>query len=84
MKAPIKTQSVPLSRDRAGWIAVQAWKNRGQKFTLRLLNLLAGRMPVTIICHGAENQERCHRHLLQRAQQSQDGQIGTRMKAGTK
>lgn len=41
-------------------------KNHGQKFTLRLLQHLAQRGTVTVMCHCAEDQDRCHRHLLQR------------------
>ena len=41
-------------------------KNHGQKFTLRLLNRLAANRPVTLMCHCAEEQARCHRHLLQK------------------
>jgi uncharacterized protein YeaO (DUF488 family) len=41
-------------------------KNHGQKFTLRLLQKLARRMPVTLMCHCDEDQEECHRHVLQR------------------
>jgi uncharacterized protein YeaO (DUF488 family) len=41
-------------------------KNHGQKFTLRLLQELARRTPVTVMCHCAEDQRRCHRHTLQR------------------
>jgi uncharacterized protein YeaO (DUF488 family) len=41
-------------------------KNHGQKFTLRLLKQLARRGPVTLMCHCAEDQQHCHRHLLQR------------------
>lgn len=41
-------------------------KNHGQKFTLRLLKKLARSGHVTLMCHCAEEQERCHRHLLQR------------------
>jgi uncharacterized protein YeaO (DUF488 family) len=40
-------------------------KNHGQKFTLRLLKQLAGRGPVTLMCHCAEDQLQCHRHVLQ-------------------
>jgi uncharacterized protein YeaO (DUF488 family) len=40
-------------------------KNHGQKFTLRLLRILAKRGPVTLMCHCAENQPHCHRHILQ-------------------
>jgi uncharacterized protein YeaO (DUF488 family) len=39
-------------------------KNHGQKFTLRLLQALAQRMPVTLLCHCAEDQPHCHRHIL--------------------
>lgn len=41
-------------------------KNHGQKFTLRLVKQLARRGPVTLICHCAEDQQHCHRHLLQK------------------
>src|SRR3954467_13613936 len=41
-------------------------KNHGQKFTLRLLQQLARRGPVTIMCHCAEDESRCHRHILRR------------------
>lgn len=40
-------------------------KNHGQKFTLRLLQELARRGPVTLMCHCAEDQAHCHRHLLE-------------------
>ena len=39
-------------------------KNHGQKFTLRLLQHLARRRTVTLLCHCAENEQHCHRHLL--------------------
>jgi Uncharacterized conserved protein len=39
-------------------------KNHGQKFTLRLLQALAQRGPVTLLCHCAEDQPHCHRHIL--------------------
>lgn len=39
-------------------------KNHGQKFTLRMLKVLAKRGPVTLLCHCAEDQKQCHRHLL--------------------
>jgi uncharacterized protein YeaO (DUF488 family) len=39
-------------------------KNHGQKFTLRLLKGLAQRGNVTLLCHCAEDEKRCHRHLL--------------------
>ena len=39
-------------------------KNHGQKFTLRLLQHLAKRQTVTLLCHCAEDEQHCHRHLL--------------------
>jgi uncharacterized protein YeaO (DUF488 family) len=39
-------------------------KNHGQKFTLRLLQELARRGPITLLCHCAETELRCHRHIL--------------------
>jgi uncharacterized protein YeaO (DUF488 family) len=39
-------------------------KNHGQKFTLRLLQYLARHQPVTLLCHCAEEERHCHRHLL--------------------
>ncbi|MFZ1221296.1 MAG: DUF488 family protein [Chthoniobacterales bacterium] len=39
-------------------------KNHGQKFTLRLLQHLADKQPVTLLCHCAEEEPHCHRHLL--------------------
>ena len=39
-------------------------KNQGQKFTLRLLQHLAKRQTVTLLCHCAEDEPHCHRHLL--------------------
>ena len=39
-------------------------KNHGQKFTLRLLQRLAKRGPVTLLCHCAEGEPHCHRHVL--------------------
>lgn len=42
----------------------QTIKNRGQKFTLRLLQELAKRMPVTLMCHCGESERKCHRHVL--------------------
>ncbi len=41
-------------------------KNHGQKFTLRLLKSLARKGPVTLLCHCAEDQPHCHRHVLAR------------------
>jgi uncharacterized protein YeaO (DUF488 family) len=39
-------------------------KNHGQKFTLRLIGRLARRGQVTLLCHCAEEERRCHRHIL--------------------
>jgi uncharacterized protein YeaO (DUF488 family) len=39
-------------------------KNHGQKFTLRLLQHLAQKQTVTLLCHCAEDEPHCHRHLL--------------------
>ena len=39
-------------------------KNHGQKFTLRLPQHLAKRQTVTLLCHCAEEEKHCHRHLL--------------------
>ena len=39
--------------------------NHGQKFTLRLVKHLAQSGPVTLLCHCAEDERHCHRHLLQ-------------------
>jgi uncharacterized protein YeaO (DUF488 family) len=39
-------------------------KNHNQKFTLRLLAKLAKKGNVTLLCHCAEDQDQCHRHLL--------------------
>ncbi len=39
-------------------------KNHGQKFTLRLLQHLAEKQTVTLLCHCAEEEQHCHRHLL--------------------
>ena len=39
-------------------------KNHGQKFTLRLLGELSKRQNVTILCHCAEDEAHCHRHIL--------------------
>ena len=40
-------------------------KNRGQKFTLRLLRKLAQARDITLMCQCAEDQPHCHRFLLQ-------------------
>jgi uncharacterized protein YeaO (DUF488 family) len=45
-------------------------KNHGQKFTLRLLQRLATRGTITLLCHCAENEAHCHRHLLQQVLQN--------------
>jgi uncharacterized protein YeaO (DUF488 family) len=39
-------------------------KNHGQKFTLRLLQELAKRSTITLMCHCAEDEPHCHRHVL--------------------
>ena len=44
----------------------RAIKNHGQKFTLRLLQGLAKRQKVTVMCHCAEEEMCCHRHILKR------------------
>jgi len=41
-------------------------KNHGQKFTLRLLQELAKRSPITLLCVCAEDEKECHRHLLKK------------------
>jgi uncharacterized protein YeaO (DUF488 family) len=44
----------------------QTIKNHGQKFTLRLVKRLARTQDVTLLCHCAEDERECHRHLLKR------------------
>lgn len=39
-------------------------KNHGQKFTLRLIKRLSEQGNVTLMCHCAEEERHCHRHLL--------------------
>lgn len=39
-------------------------RNQGQKFTLRLIKKLAQTQSVTLLCHCAEEEQHCHRHLL--------------------
>ena len=39
-------------------------KNHGQKFPLRLIGYLAAHGHVTLLCHCAEDQAQCHRHVL--------------------
>jgi uncharacterized protein YeaO (DUF488 family) len=41
-------------------------KNHGQKFTLRLIQQLGRRQPVTLMCHCAEDETHCHRHELRK------------------
>jgi uncharacterized protein YeaO (DUF488 family) len=41
-------------------------KNHGQKFTLRLLQELGQRGTITLLCHCAEDERCCHRHILQK------------------
>ena len=41
-------------------------KNHGQKFTLRLLQHLAKSRTITLLCHCAEEEMHCHRHLLKK------------------
>ncbi len=41
-------------------------KNHGQKFTLRLLQHLASSGTITLLCHCAEEERHCHRHLLKK------------------
>ncbi|HRZ54292.1 MAG TPA: DUF488 family protein [Candidatus Paceibacterota bacterium] len=41
-------------------------KNHGQKFTLRLIKQLAREQHVTLMCHCAEDQSQCHRHVLKK------------------
>ena len=41
-------------------------KNRGQKFTLRLIQKLAKGGTVTVMCHCAEDERDCHRHILKK------------------
>jgi uncharacterized protein YeaO (DUF488 family) len=41
-------------------------KNHGQKFTLRLLQQLAKRGPVTLMCHCADDEPHCHLNVLKK------------------
>lgn len=41
-------------------------KNHGQKFTLRLIQKLGQRGLVTLLCHCAEDEPHCHRHILRK------------------
>ena len=45
-------------------------KNHGQKFALRLIKHLARRQHVTLMCHCAEDQDQCHRHILKKVIQT--------------
>ncbi len=45
-------------------------RNRGQKFTLRLLKHLAAEGDVTLLCHCSEDTRECHRHVLRAVIQS--------------
>lgn len=40
--------------------------NHGQKFTLRLLKLLAQRQTITLMCQCGEDEMHCHRHILKK------------------
>jgi uncharacterized protein YeaO (DUF488 family) len=44
----------------------QTIKNHGQKFTLRLIQMLSDRGTVTLMCHCGEDEPHCHRHFLKR------------------
>ncbi len=48
-------------------------KNHGQKFTLRLIARLATRGNVTLLCHCAEDTAHCHRFLLQKLIEREQG-----------
>lgn len=41
-------------------------KNHGQKFVLRLIKRLSETQNVTLLCHCAEDETRCHRHELRK------------------
>lgn len=41
-------------------------KNHGQKSLLRLIKHLARRGRVTLMCHCAEDESECHRHVLKK------------------
>jgi uncharacterized protein YeaO (DUF488 family) len=45
-------------------------KNHGQMFSLRPMKEWARRGPVTLLCHCAEDEQHCHRHVLQRVLRS--------------
>jgi uncharacterized protein YeaO (DUF488 family) len=44
-------------------------KNHGQKFTLRLLQMLAKKRTITVMCQCPEETSQCHRFLLQKVLQ---------------
>ncbi len=48
----------------------KSYRNHGQKFTLRLIKKLAKRGPVTLMCTCDEDQELCHRYILEEFIQS--------------
>lgn len=41
-------------------------KNHGQEFTLRLIKRLGRSAHVRLLCYCAEDEDRCHRHVLRR------------------
>ncbi len=41
-------------------------KNHGQKFLLRLIKFMAKSGNVTLMCHCAEDEKHCHRHVLRK------------------
>ena len=51
-----------LSSDKAN----RRIKTYGQKFTLRLIQLLGNRGPVTLMCHCASSQKQCHTRILKK------------------
>jgi uncharacterized protein YeaO (DUF488 family) len=48
-------------------------KNYGQKFTLRLIQVLGKRGPVTLMCHCASDQKLCHARILKKVLSSKVG-----------
>jgi len=58
-----------LSSDKAN----RRIKNYGQKFTLRLIQLLGKRGPVTLMCHCASDQKLCHARILKKVLSSKVG-----------
>src|SRR2546423_5981899 len=49
-------------------------KNHGQKFTLRLVKQLARRGQETLMCHCAEDQQQCPKHLRRKLSLSKPGE----------